>query len=310
MKAVQNRIKSAKNTKKITKAMELVSAAKMRKAVEAAEQTKVYAEVMRDMMKRVSKVDEQKIPLLETRPVENVLVVTVSSNRGLCGSFNANLLKAVKKLVNNSVELQTISEESASKLMETSAAPGISMIGIGKKSVSISKRLQITLSAVFEKVTETPTFEEILPVSKLLIDGYLQKKYDKVFVVYTHFKSTLIQEPNIVQVLPYAKMVQQETEQSIKEISAQKEERSMYIFEPDVPTILNTLIPKIIESQIHHAVLESVASEHSARMMAMKNATENAGELIEELNLEFNKARQAAITQEIAEIAGGAAALA
>jgi len=309
-KAVKARINSAKNTKKITKAMELVSAAKMRKAIQASTNTKMYSSLMRELLQHLSHIDEPNIPLLEIRKVEKVLAIIISSNRGLCGSFNSNVFKELRLTLQNSKKLSTLENRSGEKLESTDKIE-IDLIGIGRKSASFAKKNNSNLVAVFDNIKEKPAFEEILPISKLIIDGYSTKKYDKVIVGFTNFKTSLNQIAEVRQLLPLSPKDLQPTpkETSIPDSDYKEVNIEGYIFEPNLDEILETVVPKLIEVQLYQMILESAASEHSSRMIAMKNASDNAGDLIEDLTREYNKARQAAITQEIAEIAGGAAAL-
>jgi F-type H+-transporting ATPase subunit gamma len=314
-KAVKARINSAKNTKKITKAMELVSAAKMRKAVQAANATRSYANLMRELLVSLSHVDEPNTPLLEIRPINRVLVLLVSSNRGLCGSYNANTFKKLGRYIDNKRVLKAVKTRDGDDV-STDEEPIIEIIGVGRKSALFAKRNNLTLSAVFDDLSEKPEYEDVLPIADIVINGFKEKKYDKVMLAYTHFKSSLNQEATIKQLLPLSpedltKVFGEEEGEEHTEHTESIEISNIeeYVFEPGIEDILNVVAPKLMSVQIYHAILDSAASEHSARMVAMKNATDNAGELIKELTMAYNKARQAAITQEIAEIAGGAAAL-
>ncbi len=301
-KAIKTRIKSVKNTKKITKAMEMVSAAKMRRAVESTLATRTYALLARELMQHLAHMDVSAFPLLKNRPVRNVLVVFISSNRGLCGSFNTNIFKKTAAFLRDL------------RAKETDAA--VHVVGLGKKSAVFAKKQGYTLPAVFDDIGETPEIEDILPVTKLAIEGFEGGLYDKVYVAYTDYKSSLSQEPKVRQLLPVSK---HDIDEMIGEIGkdvgrdnetpAQTFPIDRYVFEPNTETILTYVLPRLVEIQLYQAILESAASEHSARMMAMRNASDAATEMIGSLNVSFNKARQAAITQEIAEIAGGAAAL-
>ena len=322
-KAIKNRIKSVTNTKKITKAMEMVSASKMRKSVEAALNTRTYATMARDLLIHLSQVEEgSKYELLATRPVKNILVVLVSSNRGLCGSFNANIFRKTIKALQNKNELaKHILSDGKEILPEADIK--VSILGIGKKSMSLAKREGYELVQIFEDINGNEDFEKVVSVSKNFIKDFKENKYDKVVVAYTDYKSSLNQVPKLRQLLPVSsydldKMldelgrdidsVSQQTKEEIKDGTVDFDANG-YIFEPNENEIVEYVLPKLVEVQLFQAILESSASEHSARMMAMRNASDAARDMIEELNLTFNKARQASITQEIAEIAGGAAAL-
>jgi len=304
-------MKSIGNTKKITKAMELVSASKMRRAVEAVLGTRPYAVMARDILTRLSQADREAVPLLAERRVKRMLIVLIASNRGLCGSFNANIFKKALNLIR---EKEGYAAHSDSERINGEVA--LELIGIGKKSAWFAKKFNLPLVGVFDALGDRPSFEEVLPVIKLATDGFLEKKYDKVLVVYTDYKSSLTQVPRARQLLPVSPM---EVEEMLAQLgrgsgngqveSQGQEELEQYLFEPDQAFILANILPRLAEVQLYQAVLESAASEHSARMVAMKNATEAAADMLSELRLSFNKARQAAITQEISEIVGGAAAL-
>ncbi|MBI2437067.1 MAG: ATP synthase F1 subunit gamma [Candidatus Magasanikbacteria bacterium] len=308
-KAIKTRIKSVKNTKKMTNAMEMVSAAKMRKAVFAALSTRDYAVLSRELLHNLSGSGRKKVPLLEMRHVNKILVVLITSNRGLCGSFNANVLKKAALLLQNTQDVGVHHIPNGTQI-----DPGenieIDILGIGKKSALFAKRYGYHLTNVFDMLSDTPSFEKILSVSRLILDAFNAKKYDKVVIVYTHYRSPLVQEVKLRQLLPVSEVDLEKmiTNGSVREISTIQNLKD-YIFEPNIEMILTDVLPRLVEIQLYEAILESGASEHSARMLAMKNASTAAGEMIDALTLEFNKARQASITQEIAEIAGGAAAL-
>lgn len=322
-KAIKNRIKSVGNTKKITKAMEMVSAAKMRKSVEAALNTRTYAVMARELMYHLSKVEKKpKYELLIERPVKNLLVILISSNRGLCGSFNANIARYTAFALKN---VQILSKHHAidGKEILPEKDIKISIIGIGKKSADFARRNGYNLVAMYDNLSEAKSFEEIIPISRMFIEKFKKGNYDKVIVAYTDYKSSLTQEPKIRQLLPISAHEIEEMLSDLgrndnagkqelkKEITAGVDRFSLddYIFEPSEEEIIEYVLPRLVEVQLFQSVLESGASEHSARMMAMRTASDAARDMINELSLTFNKARQAAITQEIAEIAGGAAAL-
>ncbi len=312
-KAIKTRIKSVKNTKKMTKAMEMVSGAKMRKAVAGALATRPYALLARELLQNLSGVDSTRAPLLQLRPTKKMLLVVVTSNRGLCGSFNSNVLKKGSEIKKNLFDLAAHTDRDGKTI---SAASDISLdvIGIGKKSALFAKRIQANLISVFDELEEKPDFDEVLPIAKVILRAYEDKTYDKVMVVFTHYRSPLVQEVRLRQLLPVSQheldRMLRETKLLSHEVEIGQEVRQKdYIFEPNTATILAEVLPRLVEIQLYETILESSASEHSARMLAMKNATEAAGDLINALTLEYNKARQASITQEISEIVGGAAAL-
>jgi F-type H+-transporting ATPase subunit gamma len=298
-KAIKRRIKSVGNTKKITKAMEMVSAAKMRKATEAAVNTRTYAKMAWDLLVNLSKSQKAILPLLEVRPVQKLLVILITSNRGLCGSFNANIIRKTAEHLKNQQDVV------------------VDVIGIGKKGADFAKKMKYNLIASFSEFSDTPKLTDILPISKMVIDEYQKKNYDKVVIAYTDYKSAIAQIAKLRQVLPISEhdleKMMSDIDNSQSEILNLKSEIKLdvsdYLFEPNKQTVLEIILPRLVETKMYQAALESAASEHSARMMAMRNASDAARDMISELNMNFNKARQAGITQEIAEISGGAAAL-
>lgn len=310
-KAIKRRIKSVGNTKKITKAMEMVAAAKMRKATEAAVNTRTYALMAWNLLVNLSKVQQIKLPLLEIRPVRKLLVILFTSNRGLCGSFNANIIrKTAAQLVNP----KNISRHRAGdKNIEPSEKIEIDVIGVGKKGAQFAKKMGYNLIAAFTDFSDTPKLTDILPLSRMIIEEYQKKNYDKVVVAYADYKSAILQVAKLRQVLPISevdieKMISGTVNSEIITPNSESELGDS-LFEPNKEEVLKIILPRLVETQVYQAALESAASEHSARMMAMRNASDSASDMIKELNLNYNKARQASITQEIAEIAGGAAAL-
>jgi F-type H+-transporting ATPase subunit gamma len=265
-----------------------------------------------DILVDLSKTAEVKIPLLEIRPVKNVLVILITSNRGLCGSFNSNIIKKTSLTLKNPDNLGV--QDIEGKILKTEKV-NIDVVGIGRKGAEFAKRNGYNLTASFTTFSDTPSLNDILPISQMVIEQYAKKQYDKVVVAYTDFKSAISQMAKLKQVLPISKIDLENMLAELGEQDLQKEKPivaekiSDYLFEPNQQQVLETVLPRLVETQLLQAALESSASEHSARMMAMRNASDAAVDMIAELNLNFNKARQAAITQEIAEIAGGAAAL-
>ncbi len=297
-KAIKQRIKSVKNTKKITKAMEMVSAAKMRKAIQAVTATRTYAMLAKELMEKLSLNGEIKSPLTEIRPVQKVLAIVFSSNRGLAGSFNSNVFKKTRSLLTHTEAFgneNNISYE---------------IIGVGKKSAYFAKRFGYPLIQAYDAIKDNPSVEDILPIANFAVEKFKTGEYDAVLVAYTEFKSSITQTPRLRKLLP---ITREDIESILEELPGKKKEMEVdtteYEFEPNTEMIMETILPRLFEVQLYQTLLESRASEHSARMVAMKNATEAAGEMIGSLTIEFNKARQAGITKEIAEIAGGAAAL-
>lgn len=308
---LKRRIKSVASTQKVTKAMEMVAASKMRRAIASVLATRDYSNLAwATIMHLAQRTDSGLHPLLAKKDkVENVCLVLISSNRGLCGGFNMQVvqkaIRSIKKHEQNIKETEVVT--------------------MGTKGRDIIRGMKFNVVADFKKQDLTLRVADIYSVAHLIIKDFSAGKYDKVFVAFTDFVTSLKQEPRIKQLLP----VDQDPEeflgvigkssgvQTTKKFIQEKAERYLkkgeyqfeYIFEPDPKTVLEEMLPRLIETQIYQAVLESEASEHSARMMSMRNASESALDMISDLTLSYNRARQAGITQEIAEISSAAAAL-
>lgn len=314
-KAITRRLKSISNTRKITKAMEMVAASKMRKAVNAALETRAYASSAWNLLVHLSRTQKNIMPLLQIRPIKKILLILITSNRGLCGSFNSNIIRKTAEQLKNPTNLSKL------RINNSTIMPAkdiiVDVVGIGKKGADFAKKMQYNLLATFTNYSDTPSLTDALPVSQMVISEYEAQKYDKVVIAYSDYKSALLQEAKLRQVLPISEIDLEKMIQDINEVDLNVEQQNSaselilddFLFEPNKEEVLKIILPRLVESQIYQALLESSASEHSARMMAMRNANEAAGDMVRELNLNFNKARQAGITQEIAEIAGGAAAL-
>lgn len=297
-KAIKTRIKSVKNIGKITKAMEMVAAAKMKKAVENALGTRSYAELALELLMNISKEKNVRHPLLEQHKSDKILVLVIGSNKGLCGGFNANTSKITNKFYNEKKDKDK----------------SVDFVTVGKKAETIVRKLGAKIIASFIDLPDNLRVEEIGGLSKIITDEYIKSDYSQVVMIYTNFVSSIKYDVEIKGLLPIAEknikqMIQALGKGGIEEEDMRLKSMSLYLFEPDSESILEEVLPRLTEIQIYQALLESAASEHSARMMAMRNANESAQEMIEDLSLSFNQARQAGITQEIAEIASGAAAL-
>ena len=315
---IRARIRSIGNTRKITKAMELVAASKMRRATGAATAARPYAEAGWDMLVHlIPTVDPQAHPLLAKRPVRKVLMILVTSHRGLAGGLNANILRKVNEQLR---QPEVIAELRLPGVAAPSGEIAIDLATVGRKGEEAMRRAGKNIIASFTFKGDVPTTEDIRPISSFVINQYAEAIYDKVVVAYTDFVSIVLQRPKLRQILPISswdleKMISEAQHGRFfeaKEISAPPEPESKgteYLFEPTAAEILDFMLPRLVEVQIYQALLESSASEHSARMMAMRNATEAAGEMIDDLTFTFNQARQAGITREISEIAAGKAAL-
>lgn len=326
-KEIVRRIKSVKNTAKITRAMEMVSAAKMRKAVASVLAVRAYAHSAWGVLTNLARAfGEYQEGLLETREVKNVLAIVVSSNRGLCGSFNAQVAKKIREEMENPEKLMI--NRIGDKRIKSTISSGdlkIDFVTVGKKGESVVSRMNKSVRgnashsiaggdivATFSELTYLPKIEAVRPLAKLIMDDYLAKKYDKVVIIYTNYVSTVKQETKIRQLLPISRI---DIEKQIAEMDVLAKEYGLnepvmeYKIEPGPDEVLEHIFPRLIEMQIYHAILESNASKESARMLAMKNATEAAGEMASDLTFAYNQIRQMKITQEIAEISAGRAAL-
>ncbi len=314
LKDIRRRIKSINNTAKITRAMEMVSAAKMKKAIDSVLAIREYAHSAWSILGNLSRAFERyDYGLLEIRPVKKVLMVVITSNRGLCGSFNSQTIKKIMAQVNNpgSLIVNRVGKKKINPKIDLEKVE-IDFITIGRKGEKLVQRLGKKIIATFPELTYLPGIESVRPVSKIIIDEYLEKKYDKVVIVYTDFISAMSQESKIRQLLPVSKI---DLEKQIADIDNLAEEYDLekpikeYKIEPSPRKVLKHIFPRLIEMQIYHAILESNASKESSRMMAMRNATDSAKEIADDLTLMHNQIRQMKITQEISEISAGRAAL-
>jgi F-type H+-transporting ATPase subunit gamma len=283
-KEVRGKIASIKNTRKITKALEMVAASKMRKAQDRMRAARPYAEKVRKIIGHLRQVNlDYKHPFTLERPVKSVGIVVISTDRGLCGSLNLNLFKAT---------LVTIREAQ-------SRGSKVYLCVIGSKALQFFRRLSgIEIAASVTHLGDRPHVNDLIGTTKVMLDFYSETKVDQLLLAHNIFHNTMTQKAVVSQLLPI---------QTIDKDDLQ--ERWDYIYEPDSSEILDGILMRYIEAQIFQGAVENVACEMAARMVAMKSATDNAGELIDELQLIYNKARQAAITKELSEIVGGAAAV-
>lgn len=280
---LKRRIKSISNTRQITKAMELVSASKLRRAQEYASASREYREIGYDLLRKLNAIAEiSEQPLFKKRDVKNRLYIVVTSNTGLAGAYNANVLKALS---------ENLKADQSSKIKSH-------IIAIGSKGANFARRISgVDLAGVYPPFPDRPSANDVRPILSTIIEKYEDESVDDVKIVYTVFKSNLVQEAQILDLLP-APLLDED-----------KEKSATSNFEPDPETAIEQIATRLLEAQIWQAVLESLASEHAMRMIATKNATDNANDLIDDYTLELNTARQAAITQELAEITGGAEAI-
>lgn len=283
LKELRNRITSISSTMQITSAMKMVSAAKLKKAQDAIEQMRPFSSKLQDIIANVSAtLDSSEGPFSQEREVKNLLIVPVTSNRGLCGGFNSGVIKEVNTIIENNEGAE------------------VSLFTIGKKSTAAYNKTNMVKGDDIE-IWNDLTFANASDIAEQLMTEYLEGKWDKIVLVYNRFKNAATQVVTPEQFLPIS---------SSEESSSDSAATGDYIYEPKKEEILNILIPKSLKTQVFKVLLDSQASEHGARMTAMHKATDNATELRDGLKLEYNKARQAAITNEILEIVGGAEALA
>ncbi len=287
LKEVRNRIVSVNSTQQITKAMKMVSAAKLRRAQDAIHQMRPYAKKLAEMIATVSAQTEAgaENPFTEVREIKNALIIVVTSDRGLCGAFNANVGKATMALVQE-------------KYAGLHAAGNVEILALGKKGGEYLTRRGYKVNDANADIFSRLNFTNVREIGEFVLNAFTEKKYDVVEVLFNYSKNVATQIIQTEQLLP---LVASETGEKASSVD--------YIFEPSEEEIISELIPKSIKLSIFRALLESNSSEHGARMTAMDKATENAGELIKALKLEYNRSRQAAITKEILEIVGGAEAL-
>jgi F-type H+-transporting ATPase subunit gamma len=289
LKEVRNRIKSVSSTQQITKAMKMVSAAKLKRATNAIVQLRPYANKLKEMLANLSaSLEEGTSPFLQEREPVRVLIIAVTSNRGLAGAFNANVIKTANILI-------------AEKYSAQLKTGNVSIVGIGKKGQEYYQRRKYNVIGNNNELYTDLNFINVSKVTEAIMEGFLKGEYDRVELVYNRFKNAVVQFLTVEQLLPVPKAEKKKEDVSTHLVD--------YILEPNQEEIVEKLIPKNIKIQLYKAVLDSYASEHGARMTAMDKATDNAGELIKALKLSYNQARQAAITTELTEIVSGAAAL-
>lgn len=320
---IRRKIKSTKNTRQITKAMELVSASKMRRAVSNTLALRPYARLAEIMIRRLAAASEgfQRMhttesgetmhvalhPLLEKREVKKVLAVVIATDRGLCGGLNTQLQKKV---------IEYVRGENNKK-----QPPHIDFLAVGRKAQDFLRRIGMNVISAYGALSNHPKISDTYPISRMILNDYAHGRYDKIMLFYTDFVSPLSQKPTGRRLLPLSQEALEEMiegldphpqfgrlEDTLRQQQAEKNIQS-YVFEPSPEKVLSILLPKLTEMQIYQAILEATASEHAARMFAMRNASDNAKELIADFTLTYNRLRQAAVTAELAEISAGRAAL-
>jgi len=277
IRVIRRRIRSIQNTAKITKAMEMIAASKMRQAQSHVLAARPYAEKMREVVAHLaaqSQAGEEVHPLLQRREIKRIAVIHITADRGLCGGLNAN----VNRMTASFIAHQKVP---------------VTAVSVGRKGVSFMSRYCEEMLAEFTHLGDRPSLLDTLPISRVVIDEYTSEKIDQVYLAYTRFITTASQQPVMQELLP------------IEPAEMEHTDTLEFIYEPSSRIVLEHLLPRYVEMQVYHAILESIASEQSARMVAMRNATDNANEMIEELTLTLNKARQELITKELLDIAGG-----
>ncbi len=282
IRLIRRRIRGVQSTAKITKAMEMIATSKMRRAQERGLAGRPYSEKIHQVIADLAALPQEGKPvhpLLQRRPVAKIALLHITPDRGLCGGLNAN-----------------INRRTASFILEQSVP--VTLIIAGRKGLDFMRRYGRDIRAEFTRIGDRPSLLDTLPISRIIIDDYSSGIIDLVYLVYAQFISTMLQKPVLQQLLP------------VEPASIPQAQNVDYIYEPGPEVVLGELLPRFVEMQVYHAILESIASEQSARMVAMRNATDNATELIQDLTLMYNKARQESITEELLDIIGGAATLA
>lgn len=282
-KEIRTKIKSVKNTQKITSAMEMVAASKMRRTQDRMAASRPYSDKILQMVGHLAHANpEYRSEFMIERPVKRIGYIVVSSDKGLCGGLNVNLFRALVKDMK----------------VQDDAGVGIDVALVGKKAQAFFRSYGGNVLATVDGLGETPTIEELIGGVQVMLRAYAEGRIDRLVVIYNRFVNTMTQEPTFLQLAPLPPAEEEGYAHSWD-----------YLYEPDAKELIDGLITRYIESEVYQAVVENTACEQSAKMIAMKNATENAGKLIDDLQLLYNNARQAAITQEISEIVGGAAAV-
>ncbi|MDP5255667.1 MULTISPECIES: F0F1 ATP synthase subunit gamma [unclassified Vibrio] len=285
-KEIRNKIGSVKSTQKITKAMEMVAASKMRRSQDAMESSRPYAETMRKVIGHVANANlEYRHPYLEERDAKRVGYIIVSTDRGLCGGLNINLFKKAM------MDMQSWKEKGAD----------VELAIVGAKATAFFNNTGAKVAAQVSGLGDSPSLDDLIGSVSVMLKKYDEGELDRLYVVFNHFVNTMVQEPTIDQLLPLPKSESEEIQQ--------REHSWDYLYEPEPKPLLDTLLKRYVESQVYQGVVENLACEQAARMVAMKAATDNASNLIDDLELVYNKARQAAITQELSEIVSGASAV-
>lgn len=284
-KEIKTKIASVKSTQKITKAMEMVAASKMRKTQERMSSSRPYSTAMLKVISHIAKGDiEYAHPFLVEREIKKVGLLVVSTDRGLCGGLNVNLFKTALK------EIKAWKDQKVD----------VELALLGAKGIGFFKNLGVSIRGQISGMGDTPSVEQVIGIANTMLDRYMQGEYDAIYVIYNKFVNTMSQKPIAQQLIPLPTLNNDDLDTNVN---------WDYIYEPSSKYLLDKLLVRYVESQVYQAVVENLASEQAARMVAMKSATDNAGNLINDLELVYNKARQASITNELNEIVAGAAAI-
>ncbi len=287
---IRRRIRSVKNMAQVTRTMQMVASSKMRRAQERVEQSRPYAEQLRALVSRLARISGEdlggEVALLKRRPVRNIGYVLITPDRGLSGALPSNINR---KAATSALEAQN-------QYAEQGHRPGVEYVAVGRKGRDFVLRNQLRLVAEFTNYGDRPSLLDASAIAQVATDAFLKGEVDIVYLIYARFINTVTQLPTVVQLLPVQPPEQQEGEQRTLD----------YIYEPDPTTIFEALLPRYVDVQVYQALLEALASQYSAQMVAMKNATDNANELVQDLTLTYNKARQAAMTTQILEVVSGA----
>jgi F-type H+-transporting ATPase subunit gamma len=293
IREIRERIRSVRNTAKITKAMQMVASSKMRRAQERVEQARPYAEQLHALVSRLARVSGEdvgaELALMKQRPVHNIGILLITPDRGLCGALPSNINRLA---ATTALELQN-------QLAEQGRRPNVNYVAVGRKGRDFLMRSQLNLLAEFTNYGDRPSMNDATAIAQVATDAFLNGDVDVVYLVYPQFVNTMTQRPTAIQLLPVQP----------PEGEAGEKETIEYIYEPNAGEIFKALLPRYVDIQVYQALLETVSSFLSAQMIAMKSATDNANELVEDLTLTYNKARQAAITNQIIEVVAGAEAL-
>ena len=292
---VRRRIRSTKNMAQVTKSMQMVASSKMRRAQERVQQARPYADQILSFVSRLANAtgDDlgEGVALLKKRPVHNIGLIVITPDRGLCGALPSNINR----------KADATAREQQSKLAEEGERPGLEFISVGRKNRDYVVRVGYHMMAEFVNYGDKPTLSDASAIAQVAVDAFQKGEVDLVYLVYAKFINAITQSPTAIQLLPVQPPAEDENQDERKPIE--------YIYEPDARTIFEALLPRYVDVQVYQAMLEAIASEQSAKFTAMKNATDNANDLIQDLTLAYNKARQTSITTQILEVVAGAAAL-